>query len=107
MRFIRDYTEQALERPGPGEPELVWYDRADRVRKCLTHSLVRPSTFTGYITRLGGYYRDGRYSRTYYFMPQHMYVLHRQKELKGPFWSREFAVATEDIDDTVDVGVTE
>jgi len=34
-------------------------------------------------------------------MPQHMYLLHKQKELRGPFWSREFAVAHEDIDDDI------
>jgi hypothetical protein len=59
------------------------------------------STFTGYITRMRGYYRDGRYARTYYTMPQDMYQLHKRPELVGPFWAREFAVAHRDIDDVL------
>lgn len=57
------------------------------------------STFTGYITRMRGYYRDGRYKRTYYTMKDVMYQLQRQEEIEGPFWAREFAVAHKDIDD--------
>lgn len=57
------------------------------------------STFTGYITRMRGYYRDGRYARTYYTMRAVTYQLHTQPELEGPFWAREFAVAHRDIDD--------
>ena len=57
------------------------------------------STFTGYITRMRGYYRDNRYSRTFYTKREHMYQLHQMPELVGPFWAREFAVAHVDIDD--------
>ena len=57
------------------------------------------STFTGYITRMRGYYRDGRYERSFYTMPREMYDLHKQTEIKGPFWAREFKVAHSDIDD--------
>jgi hypothetical protein len=48
-----------------------------------------------------GYYRDGRYARTYYTMPEDMYQLHKKPELVGPFWAREFSVAHRDIDDVL------
>ena len=90
VRFIRDYTEQALQSYDQGRVSPNWYGMIEQIvcANAYTFFGTPLSTFTGYITRLRGYYRDGRYSRTYYFMPQHMYVLHRQKELKGPFWSR-------------------
>jgi hypothetical protein len=46
-----------------------------------------------------GYYRDGRYERTYYTQKQVMYQLQRQRPLVGPFWAREFEKAHHDIDD--------
>ena len=57
------------------------------------------STFTGYITRMRGYYRDQRYKRTFYTMRDQMYSLHHQEEIKGPFWAREFSVSHKEIDD--------
>ena len=52
-----------------------------------------------YITRMRGYYRDNRYSRTFYTLDKEHHVLHKQTELIGPFWAREFKVAHHDIDD--------
>ena len=49
--------------------------------------------------RMRGYYRDGRYLRTYYSMPGFTNQLQAQTELQGPFWAREFAVAHKNIDD--------
>jgi len=57
------------------------------------------SSFSGYITRLRGYYRDGRYARTYYLAMEDRYQLFKKTDLVGPFWAREFATAHKDIDD--------
>eukprot|EP01031_Cornospumella_fuschlensis_P035542 gene35542-43098_t len=57
------------------------------------------STFTGYITRMRGYYRDGRYKNTFYTMKNYMYQLQKQRPLVGPFWAREFELSHRDIDD--------
>lgn len=57
------------------------------------------SSFTGYITRMRGYYRDGRYSRTFYSQPTQMMQLQTQRDLIGPFWAREFEKAHYEIDD--------
>jgi hypothetical protein len=76
------------------------------------------STFTGYITRLRGYYRDGRYARTYYWLKAYATQLHdvettRQRQRKekvgvgklmrtpigGPLWARELDIAHADADD--------
>jgi hypothetical protein len=32
-------------------------------------------------------------------MPDQMYSLHHQEEIKGPFWAREFSVSHKEIDD--------
>jgi hypothetical protein len=65
------------------------------------------STFTGYITRMRGYYRDGRYERSYYTLRRKTHDLQKQRPLVGPFWAREFEKAHRtinggDIDDWVD-----
>mmetsp|Transcript_16225 Transcript_16225/g.16353 ORF Transcript_16225/g.16353 Transcript_16225/m.16353 type:complete len:260 (+) Transcript_16225:210-989(+) len=57
------------------------------------------SSFTSYITRLRGYYKDGRYARTYYTTEQERNQLYDEPDLIAPFWAREFAVAHTDIDD--------
>ena len=46
-----------------------------------------------------GYYRDGRYERTFYSMPKPMYSLQKSRTLVGPFWAREFEKAHMSIDD--------
>ncbi len=46
-----------------------------------------------------GYYRDGRYERTYYTMEAMEKQLQKQRPLVGPFWAREFETAHKDIDD--------
>jgi hypothetical protein len=60
------------------------------------------STFTGYISSIRGYKNTssamrGIYSRTYYFMPKHMYQLHEKPHLALPFWPREFIQAFEGL----------
>eukprot|EP01033_Poteriospumella_lacustris_P003065 gene3065-2243_t len=57
------------------------------------------SSFSGYITRMRGYYRDQRFQRTFYFIKRHMFDLQRQKRLVGPFWAREFEIAHRNADD--------
>ena len=57
------------------------------------------SSFTGYITRLRGYYNDIRYNHTFYYDREYMHQLFQQKDIIGPFWAREFASAHENIDD--------
>lgn len=56
------------------------------------------STFTGYITRMRGFYRDGRYNRTFYSTKRHMYQLRDQTRIMIPLWSREFPTAHINID---------
>jgi hypothetical protein len=55
--------------------------------------------FCAVFTVCTGYYRDGRYARTFYTQKDVMYQLHQQRGLKGPFWAREFEKAHYDIDD--------
>ena len=57
----------------------------DRVRKCTCFLGTFKSTFTGYITRLRGYYRDGRHHQSYYTTEKDTYRLHQQKRIVGPF----------------------
>lgn len=57
------------------------------------------STFSAYITRLRGFYRDDRYSRTFYTLRWEQKRLHEHKELYVPFWSREWSTAHENIDE--------
>jgi len=57
------------------------------------------SSFTGYITRMRGYYRDGRYARTYFTTKNDVHYLHTHKKIRGPFWAREFETAHKEIDD--------
>ena len=99
VRFLQDYLVEAQlghEHLSPNQWGMV-----EQLVCANAHTFFGTplSTFSGYITRLRGYYRDDRYANTYYWMPQSMYVLHRRPELKGPFWSREFAVAHAAIDD--------
>lgn len=99
VRFLSDYVEKAQlghEHLSPNQWGMV-----EQLICAQAHTFFGTplSTFSGFITRLRGYYRDDRYANTFYWMPESMYVLHRRTELKGPFWSREFAVAHADIDD--------
>jgi hypothetical protein len=99
VRFLTDYIEKAQlghEHLSPNQWGMV-----EQIVCANAHTFFGTplSTFTGYITRMRGYYRDDRYLNTFYHIPSSMYTLHRQKELKGPFWAREFAVAHADIDD--------
>jgi hypothetical protein len=55
--------------------------------------------FCAVFTVCTGYYRDGRYARTFYTQKDVMYQLHQQRGLKGPFWAREFEKAHYEIDD--------
>ena len=100
VRFLRDYLEEAALSHDHGvSPNL--FGMIEQLICANAHTFFGTplSTFTGYITRLRGYYRDDRYANTFYWMPDSMYVLHRRTTLKGPFWAREFATAHEDIDD--------
>jgi len=63
------------------------------------------STFTGYITRMRGYYRDGRYARTYYTMPYFMHQLAKQTDPVGPYWTREFSSVHRNADDDTNLSV--
>lgn len=63
------------------------------------------STFTGYITRMRGFYRDERYSRTYYTMPNFMHQLAKQTDPVGPYWAREFSSVHRNADDDTNLYV--
>jgi hypothetical protein len=99
VRFLKDYIEKA--QLGHDHLSPNQWGMVEQVVCANAHTFFGTplSTFTGYITRMRGYYRDDRYLNTFYHIPSSMYTLHRQKELKGPFWAREFAVAHADIDD--------
>jgi len=99
VRFLRDYVAKAL--LGDGHLNQNHIGMVEQVICANAHTFIGTplSTFTGYITRMRGYYRDNRYSKTFYTMPEEMYSLQERTEIKGPFWAREFAVAHKDIDD--------
>jgi hypothetical protein len=46
-----------------------------------------------------GYYRDNRYSRTFYTKKEMTYQLQRKPRLDELLWGREFSKAHADIDD--------
>jgi hypothetical protein len=56
------------------------------------------STFTGFITRMRGYYNDTRSAQTYYTLPKFKYQLQTTPQFVGPLWGREFQAAWKDID---------
>ncbi len=66
---------------------------------CACEGIVFKFVFLTIFLLSVGYYRDGRYERTFYSMPVTMYQLQRQRPIVGPFWAREFEVASKDIDD--------
>jgi hypothetical protein len=97
VRFLDDYIEKA---------QLKHTDKnligmIEQVIAANAHTFIGTfkSTFTGYIMRMRGYYRDGRYDRSYYTTKQHTTHLQRQRPLIGPFWAREFETAHRQIDD--------
>lgn len=45
-----------------------------------------------------GYYRDGRYARTYYSSASNLYALQQRKYLEGTLWGREFEKAHRNIE---------
>ena len=49
-----------------------------------------------YIT---GYYRDGRYEKTFYSLPDQMYNLQKNRAVAGSYWEREYEKAHVNIDD--------
>lgn len=99
VRFLADISERG--KLGDGHLNQNHVGMVEQVICANAHTFIGTplSTFTGYITRMRGYYRDGRYARTFYTMPEQMYQLQQKPELVGPFWAREFAVAHRDIDD--------
>ena len=99
LRFLRDYIQKAA--LGHGAMNQNRIGMIEQVICANAHTFFGTprSTFTGYITRMRGYYRDNRYARTFYTLTKEMYSLHKQTEIVGPFWAREFAVAHSAIDD--------
>jgi hypothetical protein len=100
VRFLEDYAGPARLK----EDHNINQNHIGMIEQVIcanAHTFIGTmySTFTGYITRMRGYYRDGRYERTFYTMPQAMYQLQERREIVGPFWAREFEVAGKDIDD--------
>jgi hypothetical protein len=101
VRFLSDFQEPA--RLTEAYINQNHIGMVEQIICASAHTFVGTpfSTFSGYITRLRGYYRDGRYKRSFYTLPQHMFQLHHSPQLVGPFWAREFAVAHNNIDDDV------
>lgn len=86
VRFLRHYEDAAgliptesRTRTGVGTDKEAFNQNlvgmVEQVVCASAHTFVGTplSTFTGYITRMRGYHRDGRYSRTFYFLPSPMY----------------------------------
>lgn len=73
IRFLSDYIH-----PGNKDYSNLNQNHIGMVEQVIcanAHTFIGTplSTFTGYITRMRGYYRDNRYSRTFYTMPNVMY----------------------------------
>ena len=97
LRFLKNYLRKAgLEKANQNHIGMI-----EQIICANAHTFFGTplSSFSGYVTRMRGYYRDGRYDRTYYTKTSHLYTLHSQKEIIGPFWAREFSVAHSEIDD--------
>lgn len=99
LRFLSDYIRKA--NLGHGEMNQNRIGMVEQLICANAHTFFGTpmSSFSGYITRMRGYYRDNRYAHTFYTMTKHLYSLHEKTEIHGPFWAREFAVAHKEIDD--------
>ena len=100
VRFLEDYQKPAL--LGHDHVNQNYIGMIEQVVAANAHTFIGTpfSTFTGYITRMRGYYRDNRYANTFYTMKNQQHILHRNKDnIVGPFWAREFPVAHQEIDD--------
>jgi len=99
VRFLSDYIQKA--NLGHGQMNQNRIGMVEQVICANAHTFFGTplSTFSGYITRMRGYYRDNRYANTYYTQTKHLYSLQTTTEIVGPFWAREFAVAHKEIDD--------
>jgi hypothetical protein len=102
LRFFSDYEKYIYKLYPDLNPNMI--GMIEQVVCANAHTFVGTprSSFTGYIARMRGYYRDNRYQRTYYTMDRHMYELHTEKKLVGPFWAREFEIAHRNADDYYD-----
>jgi len=97
VRLLGDYFQRA----GLQHMDGNLIGMVEQVITANAHTFVGTyaSTFTGYITRMRGYYRDGRYNRSYYTTKKDMYHLQKKRGIVGPFWAREFETAHMQIDD--------
>lgn len=97
LRFLTDYSKKAgLDMTNQNHLGMI-----EQIICANAHTFFGTprSSFSGYISRMRGYYRDHRYARTFYTKTAYLYSLHSQTEIVGPFWAREFAVAHAEIDD--------
>lgn len=101
LRFFDDYYPRLLNATMDFDPNIIGMIEQILCANAHTFFGTPRSSFSGYISRLRGYYRDGRYERSYYFSKDLMYQLQKQRLLVGPFWAREFEMAHKDIDDAV------
>lgn len=99
LRYFQDY-EAALRKRFPSF-NVNMIGMVEQVICANAHTFFGTprSSFTGYITRMRGYYRDGRYQRTYYTLKKDMFALQKKRDLIGPFWAREFEIAHRNADD--------
>jgi hypothetical protein len=73
VKFLPDYIEKAGLQSGRVNQNYL--GMVEQVVCASAHTFVGTplSTFTGYITRMRGYHRDGRYTQTFYTLRDPMY----------------------------------
>ncbi|KAJ1409774.1 hypothetical protein B484DRAFT_403114 [Ochromonadaceae sp. CCMP2298] len=83
VKFLADLAPQASLHEAADGFNMNHIGMVEQVICANAHTFVGTpySTFTGYITRMRGYYRDGRYERTFYTLPLRMYDLQKVHNL--------------------------
>lgn len=96
VRFLSDY-----EKYFNSDFNYNYIGMVEQVICANAHTFVGTplSTFTGYITRMRGYHKDGRIHRTFYTIPSFMFQMQLHHKLSYPLWAREFSASYTMADD--------
>ena len=73
IKFLTNYVDIAGLRPGRFNQNYL--GMVEQIVCASAHTFIGTplSTYTGYITRMRGYHRDGRYAHTFYFLRKPMH----------------------------------